>query len=135
MGKIPEKLLNSFKEYLCRLENIADSDGAYSLEAYSFVMSALHFTLKELEESRHLTGGELLRGIKTYAAEQYGPMAHMVFNHWGVHDTLDFGKVVFKLVDAGFMTKTDEDSLDDFRDVYNFKEAFDQPLQRFFDDE
>lgn len=129
MGKVPEHLLQHFREYLARLEVLADTDGTYKMEAYSFVMSALHYTLKEIKETRHLTGGELLEGIRSYAREQYGPMAHTVFDHWGIHDTVDFGRIVFKLVDAGFMTKTAEDSLDDFRNVYDFNEAFNKSFE------
>lgn len=32
--------------------------------------------------------------------------------------------MVYLLVDNGFMQKTDEDSLDDFRSVYEFEQAF-----------
>ena len=135
MGKVPENLLQHFREYLTRLEVLADTDGSYKMEAYSFVMSALHHTLKELKESRHVSGAELLQGIRSYARDQYGPMTHTVLDHWGIHETIDFGRIVFKLVDAGFMTKTDEDSLEDFKNVYNFNEAFDQPFEWTVEDE
>lgn len=135
MGKVSENLVESFCEYFNRLEMLVEKDADYKLEAYSFVMSALHHTLKKFKESRHVTGRELLEGIRSYALRQYGPMARTVINYWGIHSTVDFGKVVFRLVDAGFMTKTEEDSLNDFFEVYNFDEAFKQPLGLPFKDE
>ncbi len=74
--------------------------------------------------SRHVTGQELARGIADYGRDRFGPLARAVFAHWGIRETLDFGHIVFSLVDNGLMGRTDEDSLEDFRDVYDFDEAF-----------
>lgn len=56
---------------------------------------------------------------------QYGMMARTVLSRWNLTSTYDFGKIVFALVDNGYMSKTDEDSIDDFRNVYDFRTAFD----------
>ncbi|MBA7699268.1 hypothetical protein ES703_107959 [subsurface metagenome] len=48
----------------------------------------------------------------------------MVFNHWGIKKTVDLGDIVFNMVNAKLLSKTEEDSLDDFKDVYNFEDVF-----------
>ena len=105
-------------------ERILKKDKRYKLEAYTFVLSALNYTLNKIGTKRHLTGQELLLGIKDLAKEQYGLMAKEVLAHWGVHETIDFGHIVFNLIEAKLLSKTDEDKLDDFKDVYDFNEAF-----------
>jgi uncharacterized repeat protein (TIGR04138 family) len=89
-------------------------------------MSALGFTQKKLNRKGHVTGGELLEGIRQMALELYGPMARTVFEHWGIYNTEDFGHIVFNMVNVGLMSKTKEDSINDFKDVYDFKKVFDE---------
>ena len=82
--------------------------------------------MESLGERRHVSGETLLDGIKQLARDRYGVMATDVFNEWGVHSTLDFGRVVFHLVDADLLSKRDEDSLSDFIDKFDFKQAFEK---------
>ncbi len=109
-----------------KMEKIVEADNRYKAEAYDFVMEALTFTLKQLKKPRHVSGQELLEGIRKYALQQFGPMTRTVFEHWGVRCTEDFGEIVFNMVEAGLMGKTAEDSKDDFKKGYNFRDAFDQ---------
>ena len=118
--------MKEFEDYLKKIEKIMDSDGQYKFEAYSFVMAGLHHTVSKLSKPRHVSGTELLEGIREYALEQYGPLTRTVLNYWGISKTEDFGRIVFALVDAGVLRKQKEDKLDDFVGVYDFKEAFDQ---------
>lgn len=107
------------------LRRIQEKDRRYSPEAYRFIFEALDFTLKKGgRRGGHVTGRDLLEGIRGYATEQFGGLAPLVFRQWGVHRTEDFGEIVFNLVDAGLMGKTDADSKDDFRNGYDFDEAF-----------
>jgi uncharacterized repeat protein (TIGR04138 family) len=108
------------------VEEIVNKDPRYKEESYSFVMSALDFTQNKLNRKGHVTGRELLEGIRQMALELYGPMARTVFEHWGVYNTEDFGNIVFNMVNVGLMSKTKEDSIDDFKDVYDFKKVFDE---------
>ena len=80
-------------------------------------------------QSRHITGQELCEGIRQYAIGQYGLMARMVLRRYKIYTTEDFGNLVFAMVDAGLMRKTEEDSIADFVDVYDFAEAFGNELQ------
>lgn len=103
---------------------IAERYGCYKKEAYYFIFEALNHTLRTIQERRHVTGQELLRGISEYARDEYGPMARIVFEYWGITRTEDFGQAVFHLVEAGLMGKTETDSLDDFKNVFDFEEEF-----------
>jgi len=72
------------------------------------------------ETEKHVTGQQLCIAIRSLALEQYGYMAKCVLNSWGVHKTVDFGNIVFKLIEIGQMKKTDQDRLEDFEDVFDF---------------
>lgn len=106
------------------LPQIIAKDPRYKAEAYVFVHDALGYTWQRLDQRRHVTGGELLVGIKDLALKRYGRMAKAVFNSWGVKATDDFGNLVFNLVDAGLLSKTEEDHIEDFHTVYDFDDAF-----------
>ena len=70
---------------------------------------------------------QLCLGLKDHAVRQYGLLARTVLERWGIRATGDFGKIVFAMIDAGLMKKTDDDSLEDFCGVYDFDEAFATP--------
>ncbi len=116
--------MDSEQKLLEKIEKLAANSGRYKQQAYLFVYLALEYTLSKLPVRRHITARELLEGIKQYAKQLYGPMAKVVFECWGITKTEDFGKIVFALVDAGLMAKTEEDSLQDFKDVYDLEEEF-----------
>lgn len=117
------------KTFIKRLEHVTLMKTEYKKEAYNFVIAALHYTLDKLKESRHITGQELSLGISDYAIEQFGCLAQTVLAYWGVTNTLDFGNIVYTLIEAKLMSRTEEDSLEDFRDVYSFDEVFRQAIE------
>ena len=112
------------KELFKTIDKICARSPRYAPESYLFTLAALHFTVAALPEPRHVTGPELLAGIRQYALDQFGAMSRAVFEHWGVQATEDFGRIVFALVEAQVLGKTEEDSLEDFREVYAFDESF-----------
>lgn len=107
-----------------RLKCVAAHDGRYHINAYRFVYEALDYSVKQLEKKRHISGRELLEGLKNLALEQFGALAIMVFDVWGVHKTADFGNIVFNLVEAEMMSRSEEDCREDFEGVYEFREVF-----------
>ena len=117
-------------DYLSKLEEIVKEDQRYDLEAYLFVNQALEFLLGKLRKKRHVSGQELLEGIKEYALKEYGLLSRNVLEHWGINCCEDFGEIVFNMIAKKLMGKTERDSKKDFRDGYNFKEAFERPFQR-----
>ena len=116
--------MNNPKDLLLKLEKLESLFGPYAPEAYSFVLKALDFTVSKLPKPRHVSGQELSESIRQFAIQEYGPMAKSVLEHWGIHETFDFGKIVFNLVEAGLLRKRDEDVMDDFKNVYNFQDVF-----------
>ena len=107
-----------------RLKCVVERDGRYHVNAYRFVYEALDYTVKQLERKRHISGRELLEGIKNLAIEQFGGLAVMVFDVWGVRRTADFGNIVFNLVEAEMMSRSEDDTREDFDEVYKFGEVF-----------
>jgi len=115
------------------VELIVTRDLRYSREAYTFVREALDYTQKLIvKEShgniRHVSGQELLDGVRQFALQQFGPMTVTVFEEWGIRQCRDFGEIVFNMVEIGLLAKTDDDTRDDFQNGYDFVEAFRKPF-------
>mgnify|MGYP001767018874 CR=1 FL=1 len=106
------------------VEAVCESDTRYKPDSYEFVMQALRFTQKKLKRSGHVSGGELSEGIRQYALKTYGPMARTVLEYWGIRSTEDLGNIVFNMITVKLLSKTEDDTLEDFRDVYRFDSAF-----------
>jgi uncharacterized repeat protein (TIGR04138 family) len=111
-------------ELISRLEAAAVAGGRYRAEAYHFVWEGLGRTLALADDRAHVSGAQLLEGIRDLARERFGPMAKDVLNAWGVAATIDFGHIVFDLVRADLLRKTPEDSLADFEDRFDFQRVF-----------
>lgn len=115
------------------LNQLLSEDPRYEAQAYHFIREALDFTIKHFSKpvegpGRHVSGTELLEGIRKFALQEYGPLTKTVLNRWGFNTSEDFGQVVFNLVEKGILGKTDEDRLEDFRHGYDFEEAFRKPF-------
>ena len=116
-------------------KNICANDPRYAIEAYFFVRDALDFTTQSLNKDsndsnkRHVTGQELLEGIRKYTLQEFGPMSISVLGSWGIHKTDDFGAVVFNLVNSGKLGCTNDDKIEDFADGYDFQKAFGEPFE------
>jgi uncharacterized repeat protein (TIGR04138 family) len=106
------------------LRQIIDQDKRYKIEAYLFVLESLFYTRNIFNKEGHVTGQELLEGIKRLGIERFGPLAKMVFEHWGMTETVDFGNIVFNLVNSKILGKTEEDRIEDFIDIYDFDDVF-----------
>jgi uncharacterized repeat protein (TIGR04138 family) len=116
------------------LEQILARDRRFHRDAYLFVREALDFTQKLVVrqnkgELRHVSGQELLDGIRQHALAQFGPMVSTVFEEWGVLDCTHFGEIVFNMVEGGVLAKTERDSRADFQNGYSFDEAFRAPYR------
>ena len=115
------------------LDSIVTSDPRYQRDAYVFLRDALDFTTKQQKKIkgatvRHVSGPELLEGVRQYALKEFGPLVITVFDNWGIHSCEDIGNMVFNLIGAGIFGKTEEDSIEDFKNVYDFEEAFVKPF-------
>jgi uncharacterized repeat protein (TIGR04138 family) len=112
------------------LRKLALRDGRYAPEAFQFLFESLEHAVKlagraEAEGiERHVSGQELLAGMRGYAGELFGPLAAQVWRSWGVRSTLDWGRIVFLLVDNGMLNRQDNDTIEDFKDGFDFDQAF-----------
>lgn len=116
------------------LDQITSKDARYHRDSYFFLREALDYTQKSVvknsegKQVRHVSGQELLGGIRDFALEQFGPMAITLLTEWGITRCEDFGEMVFNLVEARVLSKTEEDSRADFIGGYDFEVAFRQPF-------
>ena len=116
------------------ITNICVKDPRFHLDSYIFVLESLDFTSKMLKNQnqstreRHVEGHELLEGIRHFSLQEYGPMAFTVLTRWGIERTEDIGEIVFNLVDAGKLRRTEEDSKSDFENGFDFIDAFVSPF-------
>ncbi|MCX5697987.1 MAG: hypothetical protein NTU54_08515 [Candidatus Omnitrophica bacterium] len=113
------------KDFYKIVNDIIVKDKRYKLDAYEFVMQALWHTQKKLKRQGHVSGKELVEGIRDLGLQQFGAMARAVFTHWGIQGTADFGEIVFNMIESGLMGKTEEDTREDFQNVYDFNQALD----------
>lgn len=122
------------REFEAVIRRIQEKDPRYDRGAYYFVRQGLDHTITRLEklgkkrDSNHVSGGELLEGIREFALQQYGPMALTLLKTWGVNDCKDIGHIVFHLVDNQVLGKTEKDTIEDFECGYDFDEAFNKPF-------
>ncbi len=111
------------------MEQVIRGDGRYPMEAYAFLHEALNEAVKKCHGEaglgpKHVTGRQLCEALRDLALDRWGMMARTVLAKWNIRETLDFGNMVYLLVEYGFMKKTEEDSIEDFRNVFSFNEAF-----------
>lgn len=120
-------------DFSAAVELIVEKNPKFHRDAYFFLRDVLEHTAsedKKLRESRsrHVTGQELLEGVRKVALAQFGPMVLTVFDAWGIRRGEDFGEMVYSLIDAGFFRKSPQDSPEDFSGGYTFHEAFVVPF-------
>src|SRR5205085_12238335 len=128
------------------LAEIVRRDPRYTYEAYEFMFAALAHTQQRLGRTpvepvegepppqHHVSGPELVAGIRELALREFGLMARTVFKLWGIQRTDDFGEIVFNLVESSLMSKTDEDCRADFHDIYDFEHALVQGYRIHLDE-
>ena len=116
---------------------ICKEDSRYNKAAYFFVRQGLDHTVSALKKndpgraqrSQHVSGRELLEGLRVHALEQFGPLTKTVLESWGVGRCSDFGEIVFNLIEYNIFSKTENDRREDFANIYDFDEAFVKPFQ------
>ncbi len=124
---------------------IVENDSRYPMEAYQFVREALVYAsdnmqlqLQEFERfteddgpvvERHFTGQQLCEAIRRYAINQFGYMAKVVLRNWNIDSTSCFGDLVYNMIEAEMMKKSENDQRKDFNDVYEFDDVFETDLE------
>lgn len=117
----------------------------YPMDAFLFVQRGLDFTVNRLhgeaedelfgdiepaeyESQRHVSGQDLCAGLRDFAIKEYGLLARTVLRRWNITSCRDFGQMVFAMVDGGLMRKTEDDTIHDFNNVFDFASAFEPGL-------
>lgn len=136
------------KSPLQAMRDLLAEDERFKIEAYQFIRESLqyaheNFSLDDVTEPtsgdkptpRHVTGQQLCEACRLYAREQYGYLAKIVLANWGIHETSDFGELVYNLIRIEQMRKSDTDRREDFDDVYSFEDAFEPEFEFVAKDE
>ncbi|RFC44421.1 MAG: hypothetical protein DVB28_001070 [Verrucomicrobia bacterium] len=121
-------------DFAATIDLIIAEDPRFDRDAYFFIKDALEFTVEQTKKTRergtnHVSGRQLLEGIREYALKYFGPMVPTVFETWGITACEHFGEMVYLLIQKGIFGKSEQDSLGDFKGVYTFHEAFVAPFQ------
>ncbi|MCX7926779.1 MAG: hypothetical protein N2606_01370 [Candidatus Omnitrophica bacterium] len=116
--------MSSRKNFYDLVEEIYEEDPRYRPDSYEFVLAALEYTQHKFKIAGHVSAKILLEGIRELALKEYGPMAKTVLKHWGISSSLDFGNIVFNMVKKKILSKNEEDTLEDFKEAFNFEQAF-----------
>lgn len=113
------------------MEEVIRADGRYPMEAFAFLHEGLTKAVQRVHGSSprkagqsHVSGQDLCCALRDLAIEKYGALARTVLARWNIRESFDFGRMVYLLIEHDFMKKTEEDSIEDFRDVYDFDQAF-----------
>ena len=128
--------MHALNDFFVRLSNILKNDRRFKTDAYYLVMASLGRLMEPLEQPRHVSGCELLQAIRNEAEEQFGPMAGTVLGHWGIQNSLDFGLIVFNMVQEGILSRQETDSLEDFKDedflqnIFNVQSGYRLPQEK-----
>ena len=132
------------------MRQLLSEDTRFRIEAYQFIREALQYANENPEElpeedeedtaisstgTRHVTGGQLCHACRRYALEQYGYLARMVLDTWGIHSTSDLGDLVYNLIRIGQMRKSESDQREDFDEVFDFETAFEPEFELALSDE
>ena len=117
-------------EFYSIISTIYTKDPRYYPEAYEFVMEALSFSQMKFKKAKHISGEELLVGIKALLLKKFGPMTMTVLKHWGINATDDFGNIVYNLVENKVLAKDTHDHYDSFKNAYDFDEVFNKGYRK-----
>ena len=121
-------------EFYTKVDKIILQDTRYSSDAYEFINDAVIYTVKTCEknrkegESSHVSGFELLDGVREYALKEFGPMAYNVFCEWGLFDGMAVGNIVFNMIEHKLLSRNENDSIKDFENAFDFKTALSSPF-------
>jgi uncharacterized repeat protein (TIGR04138 family) len=117
------------------VEKIVIHDLRYRADAYLFLREVMDLTVKRQKKQRkelrpmHVSAAELLEAFRLLALKEFGPMALTLLQYWGIKNSADIGQIVFNLIEAGVVGKTEDDTLASFSNGFDFQQAFVHPFQ------
>jgi uncharacterized repeat protein (TIGR04138 family) len=112
-----------------KILDLVRQDSRFAYEAYEFICDSVGFTQELLnrvpeeeddpETDYHVSGEELSRGVCDLAIREFGMMAPVVFQQWGISTTNDIGQIVFNLIAAERLSQSERDDPEDFHDLFD----------------
>ncbi|MCO6456686.1 MAG: hypothetical protein J5I93_15415 [Pirellulaceae bacterium] len=96
----------------------------YAADAWYFVLQVIPLTSDPTRKSNHVSAADFCWMLHDHALDRFGPRAAETLSGWGVRSTRDFGRIVYGLIDAGLILRSDEDRIEQFDDVFEFDQAF-----------
>jgi len=109
------------------IRKLALADGRFAPESFRFLLEGLEEAIAATGRGdkqgpeRHVTGREVLEGLITRGRRTFGPLAARVWRSWGVREPLDWGRIVFLMVENGMLNRQDSDTIEDFRAAIDFE--------------
>lgn len=96
----------------------------YPAEAFFLMMNALQTPMQSTFVQTHSDAEQLCHRLRTEALRAYGSNAQKQLADWGIRSTKDFGVIIYTLIDKGLAQKSEQDSIEQFDNVFDFDEAF-----------
>ena len=127
---MPKSFEDAVKELTLRYPQFAP-------DAYDFLRAGLDHASEhygKTEKAKHLTAEQLYAGACRYALSEYGPLAYKVLSFWGIQTNVDFGKVVYNLIEVGVFGKQKGDSQEEFEHLPPLQAVLDAPYNGELDD-
>ena len=90
---------------------------AIKAEAYELIQNGLACAMKHLQQHRHLSAAEVVRGLLDHATAEFGPLAPAVLAEWGLNCAANVGDAVYNLIDIGHLSASPDDDPEDFKRV------------------
>ena len=131
----------TLEEQLDIIRKICEEDDTFPPMAYCFVRDSVHKALDEIVKARRkidfnddeppdIKGAARCRFFRDTLISRFGPCAIDVLDTWNIKKTSDFGRIIYKLISVEILGKSENDSIEDFDDVYDFTEEFVMPYKQ-----
>ena len=131
----------TLEEQLDIIRKIYEEDDTFPPMAYCFVRDSVHKALENIakvnreigfdnEVPPDIKGADLCRFFRDTLLTRFGPCAIDVLDTWNIKQTSDFGKIIYKLISVEILGKSENDSIEDFDNVYDFTEEFVMPYKQ-----
>ncbi len=131
----------TLEEQLDIIRKICEEDETFPPMAYCFVRDSVHKALDNIVKARKqnaydedeppdIKGADLCRFFRDTLISRFGPCAIDVLDTWNSKQTSDFCKIIYKLISVDILGKSENDSIEDFDDVYDFTEEFVMPYKQ-----
>ena len=131
----------TLEEQLDIIRKICEEDDTFPPMAYCFVRDSVHKALDNIAKAKRqnlfadddppdIKGADLCRFFRDTLINRFGPSAIDVLDTWNIKKTSDFGKIIYKLISVEILGKSENDSIEDFNDVFDFTEEFVMPYKQ-----